>query len=155
MLSRAALLFDKITLGVWTWLARTVDLNRIIGADPDQVAKWLKVCREEAARDPLIPLPDCHVLVGRALNHGVANFLGSGAFSHIYAIDEHRVLKFSRDLTSLKIMERLCSRSDYFARIEQVFEGQARDQEGCIFHAAIVERLQIGYPKWIRSVVTG
>lgn len=127
-------------------------IGRIIKTDAQRQTDWTQQ-REQAARLRLTATPNCDQLVYATLCDGIDNFLGSGAFSRVYAIDDDRVLKCSYDLTSLQIMQRLGSRSNYFPRVDLLLEHQACDDEDIVFHAAVVERLQEGYPLWISSIV--
>jgi hypothetical protein len=129
-------------------------IGRIIDIDAQGQADWARQLRELASQYRLTATPNCDQLVYATLRDGVNNFLGSGSFSRVYAIDDDRVLKCSYDLTSLQIMQKLCSRSNYFPRVDLLLEHQACDGD-VVFHAAVVERLQEGYPRWVRSIVDG
>jgi hypothetical protein len=122
--------------------------------DADAKAKLIKQNSEWAAQHPVAALPDSDPVVQAVLADGISNFLGSGSFSRVYVIDDQRVLKLSRDLASLKVMAALCSRSSCFPRIDLILESQASDDDS-VYHAAVVERLEEGYPEWIRAVVDG
>ncbi len=132
--------------------------DEIIGRIPDSDAQWkvefTQLLRESASKYRLTATPNCDPLVHATLCDGINNFLGSGAFSRVYAIDNDRVLKCSYDLISLQIMQRLSARSNYFPRVDLLLEHQAYDADR-VFHVAVVERLQEGYPRWIRSIVDG
>jgi hypothetical protein len=129
--------------------------ERILNRNIQGQAEMDRINKEWVVENRLTTLPLCNPLVRAILDDGVDNFLGHGSFSRVYAIDVERVLKFTRDLTSLKIMQKLCARSNYFPRVDALLEQQACDSEGTVYHAAIVERLEEGCPEWIRSVVDG
>lgn len=128
--------------------------ERLIKPDAESKAIITKENSEWAAKNQLVALPNSDPLVQAVLSDGVSNFLDNGGFSRVYAIDDHRVLKVSRDLPSLQVMAALCSRSTRFPCVDSIFENQARDDEE-VYHAAVVERLEEGYPVWVRSVVDG
>lgn len=130
------------------------DIERVIKSSPEVDERWKQVEREWAAAHRLVALAGSDALTQAILADGVNNQLGHGAFSRVYEIDENWVLKLSRDWTTLKVMEELQSRSSRFPRIERLMENQAKYQN-CVYHAAIVERLEEGFPVWVRTVVDG
>ena len=129
--------------------------KRILNQNAHGQAEMARLNREWAAQNRLSILPKCDPFVRSILDDGVGNFLGHGAFSLVYAIDNERVLKLTRDLTTLKIMQKLSTRSHYFPRVDLLLEQQASDAEDTVYHAAVVERLQEGCPEWVVSVVDG
>lgn len=130
------------------------DIERVIKSSPESHGRWKQVELEWAADRRLVALPGSDALTQEILADGVYNQLGHGSFSRVYAIDENWVLKLSRDWTTLKVMEALQARSSRFPRIQRLMENQA-EYDGCVYHAAIVERLEDGFPIWVRSVVDG
>lgn len=130
------------------------DIERVIKSSPEVEERWKQVELEWAAEHRLVALAGSDALTQAILADGVNNQLGHGAFSRVYKIDENWVLKLSRDWTTLKVMEALQSRSSRFPRIERLMENQAVFDK-CVYHAAIVERLEDGFPVWVRSVVDG
>ncbi len=82
------------------------------------------------------------------------DFLGSGTFSHVYGIDDCQVLKLSWDLESLHVLKRLADQSDYFPKVFEIAENQAKnDNDSMLFHSAVVERLANGRPEWVDGLV--
>lgn len=136
-------------------MRKTQASERILNRNVEGQPEMARLNREWAAQNRLSAMSNCDSLVRGILDDGIANFLGHGAFSRVYAVDDERVLKFTRDLTSLKIMQKLCVRSSYFPRVDLLLEAQVRDEEDTVYHAAVVERLQEGCPEWIVSVVDG
>lgn len=129
-------------------------IERIIAPPADFLPSLEKSRQQLAARYRLTALPASDPMIQATLAAGEANFINKGAFSRVYALDDHRVLKFCIDLQSLQIMERLGAQSRFFPRVDLVFAEQARDGDQ-MYHAAIVERLQEGYPVWMRSLIDG
>lgn len=100
-------------------------LNRNVEAQPETD----RLNREWAGENFLSGLASCDPLVQNILDNQIDRFLGSGAFAREYAIDTERVLKLTQDLTSLKIMQKLCDRSSYFPRVHLLLEEQVLDEE--------------------------
>lgn len=130
-------------------------IERVIAPPAESLLFWEECRQGLAARYPLMAVESSNSIVRSTLAVGESQFLNKGAFSRVYVLDDQRVLKFCSDLKSLQIMERLGTRSRFFPRVDRVLEAQAVDDENHIFHAAIVERLQEGYPVWMRSVIDG
>lgn len=124
----------------------------IIAAVPDSLAEREQIRQQLAALHRLVPAAGSDLMVGAALAQGQQWFLNIGTFSRGYVLDDRHVLKFCRDLTSLKIMARLGAQSRLFPRVDLVLADQAREGP-LVYHVAVVERLQEGYPRWISSVV--
>lgn len=129
-------------------------IERIIAPLADFLPDLEESRKELAAEYKLTALPASAPLIRATLADGEARFLNKGSFSRVYVVDNERVLKFCCDLPSLQIMERLGVQSRFFPRVDAILEDQACDGEQ-IYHAAIVERLQEGYPVWMRSVIDG
>jgi hypothetical protein len=130
------------------------DIERILRSGPEPDTSWRQQELEQAATHRLVPLSCSDPLVHRVLADGVTNYLGSGAFSRVYAIDETRALKFSRDLQTLEVMKSLQARCSRVVKVEIVMPNQATFGD-IVYHAAIVERLEDTFPAWVRSVVSG
>lgn len=130
------------------------DIERVIRSSPEMDAEWQRLQVEHAADHRLVALPDSDALTQAVLADGIYNYLGSGSFSYVYVIDENRVLKLSRDWTTLKVMDALQARSPRFPRVERLMQNQA-EFDGTVYHAAVVERLEDAFPVWVRSVVDG
>jgi hypothetical protein len=120
------------------------DIERVIKSSPEVDERWRQAELDWVTEHRLVALPGSDALTQAILADGVHNQLGHGSFSRVYAIDENWVLKLSRDWTTLKVMEALQSRSSRFPRIQRLMENQA-EYDGCVYHAAIVERLEDGF----------
>jgi hypothetical protein len=128
--------------------------KRIVAPPADSLPYLEQARQRQAAIYKLTAVPASAPLIQATLVDGEARFLNNGEFSRVYVIDDTRVLKFCHDLQSLQILERLGAQSRFFPRVDVVLEDQARDGEQ-IYHAAVIERLQEGYPVWMRSIIDG
>jgi hypothetical protein len=135
-------------------MPRDEDIERVIRSSPEMDAEWRQLQMEYAANHRLVALPSSDALTQAVLADGIHNYLGSGSFSYVYAIDENRVLKLSRDWTTLKVMDALQAGSSRFPRVERLMQNQAEFGDA-IYHAAVVERLEDAFPVWVHSIVDG
>ena len=129
-------------------------LESIIAPPADSLADWEEVRQHLASLHRLEAVAGCDAMVRSTLAQWPQSFLNLGSFSRVYVLDQHRVLKFCRDLASLQIMERLGAQSRFFPKVELVLADQATQGEQ-VYHVAVVERLQEGYPRWIASLIDG
>lgn len=127
-------------------------IETIIAPPAETLEQWEHIRQRLADAHHLDPITGSHAMVRMILAQRQQRFLNMGAFSRVYALNERRVLKFCRDLPSLRIMARLGKQSRLFPWVDRVLVAQAVEGP-TLYHAAVVERLQEGYPKWIASVI--
>ena len=122
-------------------------IESIIAPHADGLADWEELRQHLAGLHRLEAVDGCHAMVTTTLAQWPQSFLNLGSFSRVYLLDQYRVLKFCRDLASLQIMERLGAQSRLFPKVELVLADQATQSEQ-VYHVAVVERLQEGYPRY-------
>lgn len=125
--------------------------------DDDDNNKELSLDDFEFVSEPLnrqlTPLSGIGQEPAMALDKG--QFIGSGTFCRVYALSETKVVKFSWDLETLQLLQRLAEKSPFFPVVYDLhLEEQAENERGVKYYAAVVERLHPAPPKWTFDLVT-